>query len=313
MVLPILGTLAGLVLLALAADHFVAGAARIAAHLRISPVVVGAVIIGFGTSTPELLVSGLAAAQGAVDMAAGNVVGSNVANLTLVLGTAAVITPITVRSPVLRREAPIALVAVLIFAATLQGPLGWQQGTLLTVLLVTSLALILYAARGGDPNLGGEVGTYLRGEPSLRVESLRTVLGLLGTLAGAQLLVWSATDIAARAGLSEGFVGLTVVAIGTSLPELATAVQSARRGEVDLIVGNLLGSNLFNAAAVGAAAAFGAGGQRVDATISGPGAATMAAIAVLATGFMVTGRRVVRWEGVLLLAAYAAVLPFLAG
>jgi cation:H+ antiporter len=314
MLLASLGIIAGLALLTYAADQFVVGAARVATSLRLSTVVVGAVVIGFGTSAPELLVSGLAAGRGSIDLAVGNIVGSNVANLTLVLGVAALIAPIVVRSPVLKREAPISLAVVLVFAWAVQGSLSLTEGVLLTGLLVAALGFIIISSRGGDPALSSEVDEFLTDvTPSLRRESVRTILGLLGTLGAAQVLVESATTVATELGLSQGFIGLTVVAIGTSLPELATAVQAARKGETDLIIGNLLGSNLFNAGAVGAVAAFVGTGLPIDRTISTLGVGLMVGVAVGATLFMMTGKRVVRWEAAVLLVAYAATLPLLAG
>jgi cation:H+ antiporter len=313
MLLPLLGVVGGLVLLTYAADQFVVGAARLAAHLRISTVVVGAVVIGFGTSAPELLVSGLAAGRGSLDLAVGNIVGSNVANLTLVLGAAALVTPIVVRSAVLKREAPISFVAVLAFALAVQGGLSLLEGVGLTALLVVSLTIIVLSARVGDPGMAAEVDAVLATPgTTTRREAVRTLFGLLGTVGGAELLVRSASEVASQLGLSEAFIGLTVVAIGTSLPELATAIQAARKAQTDLIVGNLLGSNLFNAAAVGATAAFAGGGQIADPSITGLGVVLMVGVAAGATAFMLSGRRVVRWEGLVLLLAYAGVLPLLA-
>ncbi len=314
MLLASLGILVGLAVLTVAADQFVAGAARLAVVMRISPIVVGAVIIGFGTSAPELLVSGLAGIQGSVDLAVGNIVGSNVANLTLVLGVAAMITPIAVRSPALKREAPLSLGLTVLFAVLIQGGVGPVEGVVLALALAATLTVIVWTARRGDDDLGGEVEEYLHGRlPSRRRETVRTALGLLGTLGAAQLLVVSATTIAAELGLNEGFIGLTVVAIGTSLPELATAITAARKGETELIVGNLLGSNVFNSGAVGATVGFAGAGAVIDPTITTLGVGLMVGIAVLATVFMVTGRRVVRVEGVVLLVAYAVTLPLLAG
>lgn len=315
MLLAVLGVVLGLAALTYAADQFVVGAARLATILRLSTVVIGAVVIGFGTSAPELVVSALASAQGSFDIAVGNIVGSNVANLTLVLGVAALATPIVVHSKVLGREAPISLLSVVAFAILVQGGVSYLEGTILAVILVVSLTVIIVASRrdAGD-ELGTEVAEFLDDQPpSTGKESLRTLLGLLGTLAAAQLLVLSATTIAEELGLSQGFIGLTVVAVGTSLPELATAVQAARKDETDLIVGNLLGSNLFNSAAVGATAAFAGAGQVADATITGRGVTLMVVIAVVATAFMVTGHRVQRTEGALLLAGYVVTIPLLAG
>jgi cation:H+ antiporter len=315
MVLAIAGVVVGLVLLTYAADQFVVGAARLAVAFRLSTIVVGAVVIGFGTSAPELLVTGLSGAQGAIDLAVANVVGSNVANLTLVLGAAALVTPIAVQATVLKREAPLSLVAVCIFGGLVLVPLSILGGVVLAAVLVVSLVLIVVLARrsgAGDADLGSEVDEFVRGEVRRGRESGRTLLGLLGTLAGAQVLIVSATDIAEQIGLSEGFIGLTVVAIGTSLPELATALQAARKQETDLIIGNLLGSNLFNAGAVGATAAFVGAGAQVGPPVTTIAVPLMIVVAVVATLFMVTGKRVVRWEGALLLVVYAATLPLLA-
>ena len=314
MLLATLGLVAGLALLAYASDQFVIGAARMATALRLSAVVIGAVVVGFGTSAPELLVSVLAAAQGQLDIGVGNVVGSNVANLSLVLGVAAVVTPIRVHGKVLRREAPIALAAVVLFAVLVRdGGLTRLDGVVLLGALVAALALVITSARGGDPELESEVAVFVTaGPPSTRREGTRTLLGLLGTLAGAQVLVASATTIAREVGLAEGFIGLTVVAIGTSLPELATAVQAARRAETDLIVGNLLGSNLFNSAAVGAGMALAGPGTVTGGPLTGLALALMVGVTALATLLMVTGRTVVRWEGALLLVGYLAALPLLA-
>ena len=314
MLLAILGTLAGLVVLTVAADVFVVGAVRLAAHWRLSTVVVGAVVIGFGTSAPEMVVSGLAAGQGSLDLAVGNIVGSNVANLSLVLGTAALVTPVLVRSQVLRREAPLSLLLVVAFAITVQGGLSIGEGVVLSVLLIATLAVIMWSARSGDPTMDRGVADYLPHEGlSVGRELLRTLIGLLGTLGGAQLLVVSATEVATLLGLAESFIGLTIVAIGTSLPELATSVAAARKHETDLIVGNLLGSNIFNAGAVGAVAAFAGAGQVADRSITTIGVAFMVVLAVLATGFMISGRRVVRLEGIGLLVLYAATVPLLFG
>ncbi len=313
MLLSVLGVVFGLLLLTYAADQFVVGATRVAAALRLSTVVIGALVIGFGTSAPEAVVSGLAAGRGQMDLAAGNVIGSNVANLTLVLGAAALIAPIAVRSRILKREAPLSLAAVALFALLLQGGLSLLDGAILGVALLTALALVLRSSRDGDPDLAAEVDSFLtEARPSLRVEWPRTIGGLIGVVVAAQILVVSATDIAGRFGIDEGFVGFTIVAIGTSLPELATALQSARRRETDLIVGNLLGSNLFNATGVGTIIALAGPSGAVGRTLAVHATLVMVAVAVIATIFMVTGRRVARSEGALLLVGYLVILPFLA-
>jgi cation:H+ antiporter len=308
--LPSLGLLVGLAVLAFAADQFVIGAVRIAARLRLSTVVIGAVVIGFGTSAPEMVVSGLASSQGDLDIAAGNIIGSNIANLTLVLGAAALVTPVLVASPTIRREAPLSLGATVVFALLVQNGLTRPEGLLLLALLLTILVVMVRSSRAADPEISDEVEEYL-GEvvESAARDTVRTVIGLVGTLAAAQLLVVSARSLATAAGLAEGFVGLTIVAVGTSLPELATSLQAARKGETDLIVGNLLGSNIFNSLAVAGIAALAGPGRVDDPSLTGVAVVLMLAVAVFATISMITGRRVVRAEGTLLLVAYVAMLP----
>lgn len=312
--LSLAGLAVGFVLLTVASDHFVLGAARVAAHLRLSAVVIGAVVIGFGTSAPEMIVSGLAAGQGSLDIAAGNIIGSNIANLSLVLGLAALVTPVVVASPTMRKEAPLSLGSVVLFAVLIQGGLTRVEGIVLGVGLVIALAVILRNAREEDLGLAQEVDDYLGDEESHPVarESLRTIAGLIGTLAAAQILVLSAVDLAGSLGLEEGFVGLTIVAIGTSLPELAAALQAARKDETDLIVGNLLGSNLFNSFGVGAIAGLVGPGALTDRSLETAGVILMVVVAVVATVAMRTAHRVVRWEGLVLVVAYLAALPLLA-
>jgi cation:H+ antiporter len=302
---------AGLALLVPAADHFVTGAARIGLRLNVSAVVVGAVIIGFGTSAPELLITVLAAAAGATEIAAGNIVGSNVANLALVAALCALIIPLGVSSRTLYRELPLSAGGVVLFAVFLQGGLTRLEGAVLVVALVGAGVWIIRSTDPGEDVLGPEASQIAGECHDLRVESLRTGLGLLGTLAGAQLVVMGARDIAADLGVSEGFVGLTLVAIGTSLPELVTGVQAARRGHADLVVGNVLGSNLFNSLAAGGLLALIAPGPLDDPDFAGLAGGVMVVTALGAWLLFATGRRLVRWEAVLLLAGYAAMLPLL--
>jgi cation:H+ antiporter len=312
LLLPVLGIVLGLALLVYASDAFVIGAARIAAHLRLSSIVIGAVVIGFGTSLPELLVSGLAGLEGSIDIAIANIIGSNIANMMLVLGAAALVGPIIVSSPVLKREAPLAIVATIAFGLVVRNGVLLWEALVLAALMVVTLTIIVVSARREDRAMRAEVEEFLAdGPPDTRKEGTRATLGLIGTLAGAQLLVWSAIELAEGAGVSQGFIGITVVAIGTSLPELATAIQSARRGETDLVVGNLLGSNIFNALVVGASAVAAGAGQIASAPLVGIGVVVMIATSVVATAFMLTGYRVTRSEGVVLVAGYLAVLPLL--
>lgn len=303
--------LIGLPLLVFAADHLVLGASRAALALRISAVIVGAVIIGFGTSSPELLVTVLGALEGSPEIAAGNLVGSNIANLALVATVAALVTPLFVSSASLRREVPLATAAVVAFALALQGGLTRLEGALLVAGFALAALWIVRSARDETDVLGVEAGDVVHAGDHLRRELARTALGLAGTVAGAQLVVAGAQGVASDLGISEGFVGLTLVAIGTSLPELVTAIQAARRGHVDLIVGNVLGSNLFNSLFAGGLLALIAPGPLADPDLTGLACWAMVAIALLAGVLFGTGRRLVRWEAVVLLAIYAAMLPLL--
>jgi cation:H+ antiporter len=280
------------------------------------------VVIGFGTSAPELLVSGLAAAGGSPSIGVGTVIGSNIANLSLVLGAAALVAPISVRADVVRREAPLAFGASVAFAVALQAGLTRLSGVLLLVLLAGSLTLLVRwalqaraTAGEGSEDLREEVDELLStdaGRPLSRV-SVQALAGLVGTLFGAEALVWGAVGVAHAAALPEGFIGATIVAVGTSLPELVTAAQAARRGETDLIVGNLLGSNLFNALAVGGVVAVIDGRTAVGSGLRVVGVAVMLAVSALAMLFMRRRFRVIRWEAATLIAVYVAGLPLLSG
>ncbi len=317
MTLPllILLTVVGLALLWLASDQFVIGASALARRLGVSPLAVGVVVMGFGTSAPELVVSAVAALSGSPEVGIGNVVGSNLANLTLVLGVAAFMAPLAVSSKTLRREVVLAVGATIAFAVAIQGGLERWEGALLLALLVAALTLLL---RGGKRvSVGNEVVSSATPTQeggvtiSLSREVVRTVVSLILIVAGADLLVRGALGIADIAGLSGGFVGVTIVALGTSLPELATAIAAGRRGETSLIVGNLLGSNLFNGLAVGGAVLLLSPGPLEAANLTGIGASAMVAAALLALVFMRTGYRVGRREGALLMLGYLAVLPLL--
>jgi len=314
MLLDLLLLAGGLVLLVRAADVLVEASARLAIVLRMTPVVVGVVVIGFGTSTPELLVSGLAAVEGLFNLGVGNIIGSNVANMLLVLGVAALVAPVTVQLSVLQREVPLALLAVVVFAWAIQGPLRVGDALILMALLAVTIAIVLMLAKRDGAAPPGEVVELRADEVAVGRESVRALLGLVFTLAGAQMVVVGAGSLAERIGLSEGFVGLTIVAVGTSLPELAAAVQAARRGQSGLLVGNLLGSNLFNATAVGAVVVWTGGrlGEQVSAPLAGPATLIMVASVAAVSLLLVLRRRIVRLEGVILVVAYVAAVVLLA-
>jgi cation:H+ antiporter len=309
--------LVGLVLLARAPDHFVEGSATVARRMGISAVVVGAVIVGFGTSAPELLVSSLAAAGGEPEIGIGNVIGSNIANLTLILGLAGLFAPLVMPRGVVRRELPLTLVATGLFAVLVGNGLTTGEGIVLLLVLAGSLVVLIRGGRADgheDDELARETDEYLEDEQhrSPARITVDVVGGLVGTVAGAQLLVTGAVDLADRAGLSGGFVGLTLVAVGTSLPELVTAVAAARRGETQLVIGNLLGSNLFNSLAVAGAVGIIGSGVVTDATLTVTAVILMIAATLLGVASMLVGGRVRRYEGVGLVGAWVITLPLIA-
>lgn len=305
MLIASLGVVIGLAMLSVAADQFVIGAVRISVKAHLSPVIVGAVVLGFGTSLPELVVSALASVQNAADLAVANVIGSNSANLALGLGIAALITTMDIPDTVKRRELPIALVTSVLFAAAIQRPLHVAIGVGLALVFAVCLTLMIVLSKDDHP---GSFDTFAS---STNYTYLRLIGGLAATLVGAQILIASARTIATELGLAEGFVGVTIVAIGTSLPELATTVAAARRRQAALIVGNLLGSNLFNATAVGAVAVIFAPGAVIAPEIAGIATVLMLTVTAIVAVLSVVFHRVSRATGIVLIGAYVVTLPLL--
>lgn len=297
----------GLALLMVAADRFVAGASELAVRMNVPPIVIGAIVLGFGTSAPELVVSIMAAAQHEVDLGLGNIVGSNVANLTLVLGVAALIRPIDLPFGT-KRRAVVCLAAVALFGWLVQGSASTREGLVLLGFMALALTLLVrlsadeVAAEPASPS-GSSAAAWAW-----------TIGGLVLTVTSAQAVVWAATDIAERAGLASGFVGFSLVAIGTSLPELMTVVAAARRDESGLILGSLLGSNVFNSLGVGAGLFLAGDGVVTDVALQTRGSIAAVVVAFVVVVFMRTvGRNsLVRGEGVVLLGGYVAVLALLA-
>ena len=331
MAVDIVLALAGLVLLLVGSDWLVAGGSRLAARRGIPPVVVGAVILGFGTSLPELVVGLAAAAGGDSSLGLGGIVGSNAANMGLVLGVAALAVPIAADRAAWRRV-PLAIGAVLLLAVFLVTGGGvverWEGGVLLAAMAGATWWLLrdphAVAGQNGDA-LGADVPVPNRMDrriddavrrlaPHSRGELWRLVLGLVAIVAGAQLTVDGFTGIAERIGLATGLVGLSLVAIGTSLPELATALAGIRRRQPLLTLGNLLGSNIFNSLAIGGVIALVRPGGLGSDGVPWVAAGAMVGMIVLAMLLLATRRRkrrLERWEGGVLLAAYAAVLPLI--
>ena len=251
--MPIAALIVGLLLLIWSADRFVEGASATARHFAVPPLLVGMVIVGFGTSAPELVVSALAASQGNPSLALGNAWGSNIVNMGLILGVTALIAPIQVRSQVLRKELPL-LIGVTALSALLVWDLGLSRTD--AIVLLTAFALLMgwsirEAMTHGDDALAQETDAELQAHAMpLPRALLWLVLGLLVLVGASRLLVWGAVEIAQGLGVSDLVIGLTVVAVGTSLPELASCVAAARKGEDDIALGNVLGSGLFNTLAV---------------------------------------------------------------
>lgn len=305
MFIAILFVITGLVLLTLAADRFVAAAARLAKAWGMSQILIGAVVVGMGTSAPEFIVSVVGGGK-SFDLAFGNVAGSNIANLTMVLGASVLVSAIVGQRTILRREGALMFLAVALFGGFMwDGELTRAEGLVLALGAALSGYLLVRWSTGET-----DEDFELDGEITVPTELLVGILTLVVMLVGAQLLASGALDIAGLLGVSEGFIGLTVVAIGTSLPELATAIAAARRRQNALVVGNLLGSNLFNSLVVGAGIGLIRPGVAVD-PIHGTIVA-MIGVALLAGILTNTGNRLVRTEGVALLATYIGYLVWLA-
>lgn len=248
----IIAILAGLMLLVVTADRFVAGAAALAQNLGVSTLVIGLTIVGFGTSAPEILVSGIASFSGNPGLAIGNAIGSNIANIGLILGLTAIIVPLTIASKTLRREYPIVLgVSLLSFLLVIDGELGFYDGLILLLLLFVVLFYMWkVASSGADKILEAEFEAELPDKMPTSQATMWLILGLTGLLIASKMLVWGAVGIAEVLGVSDLIIGLTIVALGTSLPELAASIASALKNEPDLAIGNILGSNLYNLMAV---------------------------------------------------------------
>ena len=253
MLLSFLAIAIGLSVLVWSAGKFVEGSAATAGYFGMPPLLIGMVVVGFGTSAPEMVVSALSATQGNPGLALGNAYGSNITNIALILGITALISPISVHSQVMRKELPI-LVAVTALAAwqVWDGELTFVDAL---VLLGVFLLLLAWSIRQGMTQKADALGGEIAEEMSHRVMPLRNavlwlIVGLLLLIVSSRILVWGAVELALGFGVSDLIIGLTIVAVGTSLPELASSVIAARKGEHDIALGNILGSNLFNTLAV---------------------------------------------------------------
>ncbi|MDJ0924298.1 MAG: sodium:calcium antiporter [Acidimicrobiia bacterium] len=290
----------GLILLMGASDRFVESAVRLARTLGVSIVLIGALIVGLGTSLPELLVSAIASIDGNIDVAMANVTGSNVANVTLVLGAAAAVAPIMSRTLILRREGVLMFVAVTALAAVLwDGTVyRWEAALLLLGMAATLVLLVKWSA--SDPDGIIELDDDEEAH-SILGELIIGFAALAVTVFAARLLLNGALDLGERFGLGEAFLGV-MLGVGTSLPELATTMAAVRRHESDLVIGNVLGSNLFNSLAVAGAAGVVGPGILID--LARPALVVMVAVVVVAGGFAWNDRRLVRREGIALLVIF---------
>ncbi|MHB0983820.1 MAG: calcium/sodium antiporter [Thiobacillus sp.] len=306
----------GLVALIAGAEAMVRGASRLAASWGIAPLVVGLTVVAFGTSAPEMAVSVGAALSGSSDLAIGNVVGSNIANILLILGISALVAPLLVAEQIIRQEVPIMIGASLLVAVmALDGGIGRVEAALLFALVIAYTVYLVVQSRRASQATEDEFSSEIPTSSWDRNWGVQAalVLGGLGLLVlGADWLVGAAVVFARHFGVSDLVIGLTVVAVGTSMPEIATSLIAALRGQRDIAVGNVIGSNIFNLLAVlGAAGMVSAGGLSVPEAARNFDLWVMLAVAFACLPILLTGREIARWEGAIFLGYYAAYTLYL--
>jgi len=316
MILAVCAVVGGLVMLVWSADRFVEGSAAVARYVGMPPLLIGMVIVGFGTSAPEMVVSALASYQGNPGLAIGNAYGSNITNIALILGLTALISPIAVSSRVLAKELPI-LFGLTLFAGyqLLDGKLTKTDGWILLAVFGALMAwTITQGLRRRNDNLNTEMESKLKAYTiSLKLALIWLFGGFILLVASSRILVWGAVEIAQGFGISDLIIGLTVVALGTSLPELASSLVAIHRKEHDIAIGNVIGSNLFNTLAV-----VGVAGVINPITISSEilyrdflvMTVLTFSLFVIGYGFRGPGR-INRYEGAVLLASYVGYVVFL--
>jgi len=301
----------GFVLLVGGANLLVEGASRLAGLLGVSPLIIGLTVVAFGTSAPELAVSVQSSLQGQTDLAIGNVVGSNILNILLVLGVAAIITPISIHKRVIKLEVPIMIaVSVLLLVLSFDGMLSRWDGLLL---FSGILLYIFFTIKTQDKVEVSETEQDSKtGVASILLELVFIIIGLGLLVVGSQWLVDGAIVIAELFGVSQLVIGLTIVSIGTSLPELATVVVASLKKQEDLIVGNVVGSNIFNILLVlGATSLVAPNGIVVSEAAIGLNMPIMIAVAFLCLPIFFKGYKIQRWEGGLFLGLYVAYTTYL--
>jgi cation:H+ antiporter len=298
----------GLILLVVGADVLVKGASRLAAGFRISPLVIGLTVVAFGTSAPELAVSTGASLSGQGDIALGNVLGSNIFNVLFILGLSALIAPLVVSRQLIRLDVPIMIGAsLLVILLALDGFLGRFDGILLFALIIAyTLFLIISSRRANRPDDASELGVPdAEHSGSVLINVLMVLGGLVMLVLGARWLVDGAVTMATSLGVSERVVALTIVAAGTSLPEVATSIIASLRGQRDIAVGNVVGSNLFNLLAVlGVSSMLAPAGIAVSEAVLRFDMLVMFAVTLACLPIFISGMRINRWEGLLFLAYY---------
>lgn len=306
----------GIVVLYFGAEWLVRGAARLAGSLGVSAMVVGLTVVSFGTSAPELVVSTVAALGGNADLAVGNVIGSNLANIGLILGLTALIAPLDVQSRVVWREMPVMLfVTIAFFLLAWDGELSVGDGALLLLALFAYLGFVFQSIETEAPAILGEYEEFVRastdGRPSVRGKDVTLIVsGSACLVVGGYAIVQGAVGVATGLGISQVVIGLTVVAVGTSLPELATSLVAASRREPDIAVGNVIGSNIFNLSAIlGTAAVLEP--IAIPSHVLSRELPALLVLSLLLFPLLRSDWRIQRWEGALLVGAYITAGVFL--
>jgi cation:H+ antiporter len=310
-VLDVLLLVAGIGILYFGADWLVRGAARLAGSLGVSPMVVGLTVVSFGTSAPELVVCTVAALGGNPDLAVGNVLGSNLANIGLILCVTALVRPLAVAARVVWREVPLMLlVTVAVYPLAWDRVISQPEGLLLILCLIAYLVFVFQSVEDEAPEIIGEYEEYMKASSVSANGRLwrdfgLIVLGCSGLVVGGYAIVESAVSVASALGVSQVTIGFTVVAVGTSLPELATAVVAAMRDEADIAVGNVIGSNIFNIAAILGVSAL-VGPLPVSESLLVRELPAVVIMSLLVFPMLRTRWSIDRWEGALLLGGYVA-------
>jgi cation:H+ antiporter len=299
----------GIGVLYFGAEWLVRGSARLAGTLGVSPIVVGLTIVSFGTSAPELVVSTVASLGGNSDLAIGNVLGSNLANIGLILGVTALVRPLDVAARVVWREMPLMiLLTVALYPLAWDGVLSRGDGIMLLIALVGYLVFVFQSVEAEAPEILGEYEEFVKAsaESATRIHLSDVgliVTGCAGLVAGGYAIVQGAVAVASLLGVSQVIIGLTVVAVGTSLPELATSLVAAMRKEADIAVGNVIGSNIFNIAAILGTSSVLAP-MHVSASVLHHELPAVLIMSLLVFPLLRTDWRIERWEGILLLLCY---------